>query len=85
MKTYFTIEIKDGRVQPHTQSVTPRIVAAPGSQRAGMAEVVVRVMLACCGPSSVLTSTSMQPGGAAGGAAHAKSAALCPRRVTAPH
>lgn len=35
MKTYFTIEIKDGRVQPHTQSVTPRIVAAPGSQRAG--------------------------------------------------
>ncbi|XP_052545360.1 smoothelin isoform X2 [Tympanuchus pallidicinctus] len=34
MKTYFTIEIKDGRVQPHTQSVTPRIVAAPGSQRA---------------------------------------------------
>lgn len=31
MKTYFTIEIKDGRVQP----LTPRVVAAPGSQRAG--------------------------------------------------
>ncbi|KAM6404071.1 smoothelin [Rhynochetos jubatus] len=30
MKTYFTIEIKDGRVQP----LTPCIVAAPGSQRA---------------------------------------------------
>lgn len=35
MKTYFTIEIKDGRVQPLTQSLTPRVVAAPGSQRAG--------------------------------------------------
>ncbi|XP_035196646.1 smoothelin isoform X2 [Oxyura jamaicensis] len=34
MKTYFTIEIKDGRVQPLTQSLTPRVVAAPGSQRA---------------------------------------------------
>lgn len=51
----------------------------------GMAEVVVRVLLACCGPSLVLTSTSTQPGGAAAGAAHAKSTALCPRRVTAPH
>ncbi|XP_009467457.1 PREDICTED: smoothelin [Nipponia nippon] len=30
MKTYFTIEIKDGRVQP----LAPRVVAAPGSQRA---------------------------------------------------
>ncbi|XP_065707993.1 smoothelin isoform X2 [Patagioenas fasciata] len=30
MKTYFTIEIKDGRMQP----LTPRVVAAPGSQRA---------------------------------------------------
>uniref|UniRef100_A0A8B9BTF3 Smoothelin n=1 Tax=Anser brachyrhynchus TaxID=132585 RepID=A0A8B9BTF3_9AVES len=33
MKTYFTIEIKDGRVQPLTQSLTPRVVAAPGSQQ----------------------------------------------------
>lgn len=31
MKTCFTIEIKDGRVQP----LAPRVVAAPGSQRAG--------------------------------------------------
>ncbi|XP_064890083.1 smoothelin isoform X4 [Columba livia] len=31
MKTYFTIEIKDGRMQP----LTPRVVAAPGGQRAG--------------------------------------------------
>ncbi|XP_059719874.1 smoothelin isoform X3 [Haemorhous mexicanus] len=30
MKTFFTIEIKDGRVQP----LAPRITAAPGSQRA---------------------------------------------------
>ncbi|XP_075289569.1 smoothelin isoform X2 [Opisthocomus hoazin] len=30
MKTYFTIEIKDGRMQP----LAPRVVAAPGSQRA---------------------------------------------------
>ncbi|XP_074015973.1 smoothelin [Numenius arquata] len=30
MKTYFTIEIKDGRVQHHA----PRVVAAPGNQRA---------------------------------------------------
>ncbi|XP_061865579.1 smoothelin [Colius striatus] len=32
MKTFFTIEIKDGRVQP----LAPRVVAAPGSQRAEM-------------------------------------------------
>ncbi|OXB65870.1 hypothetical protein ASZ78_008564 [Callipepla squamata] len=81
MKTYFTIEIKDGRVQPHTQSVTPRIVAAPGSQRAAM----VRVLLARCEPSSVLTLAAVQPGVAAAGAARAKGAALCPRRVAAPH
>ncbi|XP_030357743.1 smoothelin isoform X3 [Strigops habroptila] len=30
MKTYFTIEIKDGRVQP----LAPRVLATPGSQRA---------------------------------------------------
>ncbi|XP_031448040.1 smoothelin isoform X2 [Phasianus colchicus] len=65
MKTYFTIEIKDGRVQPHTQSVTPRIVAAPGSQRAeltlGLRSTPIRITAipSSTGICSITTSSNV--------------------------
>uniref|UniRef100_A0A8C9G7E4 Smoothelin n=1 Tax=Pavo cristatus TaxID=9049 RepID=A0A8C9G7E4_PAVCR len=62
MKTYFTIEIKDGRVQPHTQSVTPRIVAAPGSQRAeltvGLRNTPIRITAIPSSTSGICSITT---------------------------
>ncbi|KAM6193583.1 smoothelin isoform 1-T1 [Sarcoramphus papa] len=56
MKTYFTIEIKDGRVQP----LAPRVVAAPGSQRAevtlGLRSTPIRITTV---PSSVSSICSI--------------------------
>ncbi|XP_068268353.1 smoothelin isoform X2 [Nyctibius grandis] len=55
MKTYFTIEIKDGRVQP----LTPRVVTTPGSQRAevtlGLRTTPIRITTV---PSSSVISSS---------------------------
>ncbi|XP_063207003.1 smoothelin isoform X3 [Chroicocephalus ridibundus] len=68
MKTYFTIEIKDGRVQPHA----PRVVAAPGSQRAevtlGLRNTPIRITTipssggSVCSVSSISSNvTKMEP------------------------
>ncbi|KAM6241962.1 smoothelin isoform 1-T1 [Spheniscus humboldti] len=58
MKTYFTIEIKDGRVQP----LAPRVVAAPGSQRAevtlGLRSTPVRITTVPSSSSSVCSGSS---------------------------
>ncbi|KAM9259919.1 smoothelin [Cariama cristata] len=55
MKTYFTIEIKDGRVQP----LAPRVAASPGSQRAevtlGLRSTPIRITTI---PSSVCSISS---------------------------
>uniref|UniRef100_A0A8B9SZ80 Calponin-homology (CH) domain-containing protein n=1 Tax=Anas platyrhynchos TaxID=8839 RepID=A0A8B9SZ80_ANAPL len=64
MKTYFTIEIKDGRVQPLTQSLTPRVVAAPGSQRAGglplgLRSTPIRITTIPSGSSSICISSNV--------------------------
>ncbi|XP_065594928.1 smoothelin isoform X4 [Cyrtonyx montezumae] len=67
MKTYFTIEIKDGRVQPHTQSVTPRIVAAPGSQRAeltlGLRSTPIRITAIPSSTGGICNITTSSTGG----------------------
>ncbi|XP_064322787.1 smoothelin isoform X2 [Phalacrocorax carbo] len=59
MKTYFTIEIKDGRVQP----LAPRVVAAPGSQRAevtlGLRSTPIRVTAVPSSGSSVCSISSV--------------------------
>ncbi|XP_075372553.1 smoothelin isoform X2 [Mycteria americana] len=64
MKTYFTIEIKDGRVQP----LAPRVVATPGSQRAevtlGLRSTPIRITTVPSSGSSVCSSsnvTKMEP------------------------
>ncbi|KAM7089838.1 smoothelin isoform 2-T2 [Ciconia maguari] len=58
MKTYFTIEIKDGRVQP----LAPRVVAAPSSQRAevtlGLRSTPIRITTVPSSGSSVCSSSS---------------------------
>ncbi|XP_076209355.1 smoothelin isoform X2 [Aptenodytes patagonicus] len=58
MKTYVTIEIKDGRVRP----LTPRVVAAPGSQRAevtlGLRSTPVRITTVPSSSSSVCSGSS---------------------------
>ncbi|KAM6112038.1 smoothelin [Pterocles gutturalis] len=58
MKTYFTIEIKDGRVQP----LAPRVVAAPGSQRAevtlGLRSTPIRITTIPSSGSSVCNISS---------------------------
>ncbi|KAM9178833.1 smoothelin isoform 2-T2 [Mergus octosetaceus] len=63
MKTYFTIEIKDGRVQPPTQSLTPRVVAAPGSQRAeltlGLRSTPIRITTIPSSSSSICISSNV--------------------------
>ncbi|XP_010021117.1 PREDICTED: smoothelin [Nestor notabilis] len=55
MKTYFTIEIKDGRVQP----LAPRVLATPGSQRAevtlGLRSTPIRITTV---PSSICNISS---------------------------
>ncbi|XP_059683514.1 smoothelin [Gavia stellata] len=59
MKTYFTIEIKDGRVQP----LAPRVVAAPGSQRAevtlGLRSSPIRITTIPSSGSSVCSISSV--------------------------
>ncbi|XP_066187196.1 smoothelin isoform X4 [Sylvia atricapilla] len=68
MKTFFTIEIKDGRVQP----LAPRITATPGSQRAevtlGLRSTPIRIttipssVSSICNISSVSSNvTKMEP------------------------
>ncbi|KAM6051006.1 smoothelin isoform 2-T2 [Theristicus caerulescens] len=65
MKTYFTIEIKDGRVQP----LAPRVVAAPGSQRAevtlGLRSTPIRITTipssSSSGSSGSSNVTKMEP------------------------
>ncbi|XP_074462200.1 smoothelin isoform X2 [Larus michahellis] len=67
MKTYFTIEIKDGRVQPHA----PRVVAAPGSQRAevtlGLRNTPIRITTipssggSVCSVSSISSNVTKDP------------------------
>ncbi|XP_068013224.1 smoothelin isoform X2 [Melanerpes formicivorus] len=58
MKTYFTIEIKDGRIQP----LTPRVVAAPG-QRAevtlGLRNTPIRITTVPGGAPTVCTISSI--------------------------
>ncbi|XP_069651583.1 smoothelin isoform X3 [Haliaeetus albicilla] len=58
MKTCFTIEIKDGRVQP----LAPRVVAAPGSQRAevtlGLRSTPIRITTIPSSVSSVCSISS---------------------------
>ncbi|KAM9526825.1 smoothelin isoform 4-T4 [Guaruba guarouba] len=66
MKTYFTIEIKDGRVQP----LTPRVMATPGSQRAevtlGLRSTPIRITTIPSSVSSICSISSnvtkMEPG-----------------------
>ncbi|XP_071428090.1 smoothelin isoform X2 [Pithys albifrons albifrons] len=59
MKTFFTIEIKDGRVQ----SLTPRITAAPGSQRAevtlGLRSTPIRITTIPSSVSSICNINSV--------------------------
>ncbi|KAK4813014.1 hypothetical protein QYF61_005880 [Mycteria americana] len=59
MKTYFTIEIKDGRVQP----LAPRVVATPGSQRAevtlGLRSTPIRITTVPSSGSSVCSSSNV--------------------------
>ncbi|KAM6052640.1 smoothelin isoform 2-T2 [Chlamydotis macqueenii] len=59
MKTYFTIEIKDGRVQP----LTPRVAAASGSQRAevtlGLRSTPIRITTIPSSGSSVCSISSV--------------------------
>ncbi|KAM9625705.1 smoothelin isoform 2-T2 [Morphnus guianensis] len=59
MKTCFTIEIKDGRVQP----LAPRVVAAPGSQRAevtlGLRSTPIRITTVPSSGSSVCSISSI--------------------------
>uniref|UniRef100_A0A8B9MMY8 Calponin-homology (CH) domain-containing protein n=1 Tax=Accipiter nisus TaxID=211598 RepID=A0A8B9MMY8_9AVES len=59
MKTCFTIEIKDGRVQP----LAPRVVAAPGSQRAevtlGLRSTPIRITTVPSSVSSVCSISSI--------------------------
>ncbi|KAM7034126.1 smoothelin isoform 1-T1 [Acridotheres tristis] len=67
MKTFFTIEIKDGRVQP----LAPRITAAPGSQRAevtlGLRSTPIRIttipssVSSICNISSVSSDVTKDP------------------------
>uniref|UniRef100_A0A8C3QL99 Smoothelin n=1 Tax=Cyanoderma ruficeps TaxID=181631 RepID=A0A8C3QL99_9PASS len=67
MKTFFTIEIKDGRVQP----LAPRITATPGSQRAevtlGLRSTPIRIttipssVSSICNISSVGTNVTKDP------------------------
>ncbi|XP_056359835.1 smoothelin isoform X2 [Oenanthe melanoleuca] len=67
MKTFFTIEIKDGRVQP----LAPRITAAPGSQRAevtlGLRSTPIRIttipssVSSICNISSVSSNVTKDP------------------------
>ncbi|XP_057267318.1 smoothelin isoform X1 [Pezoporus wallicus] len=58
MKTYFTIEIKDGRVQP----LTPRVLATPGSQRAevtlGLRSTPIRITTIPSSVSSICNISS---------------------------
>ncbi|KAM8992669.1 smoothelin isoform 5-T5 [Ara ararauna] len=58
MKTYFTIEIKDGRVQP----LTPRVMATPGSQRAevtlGLRSTPIRITTIPSSVSSICSISS---------------------------
>ncbi|XP_061226421.1 smoothelin isoform X2 [Neopsephotus bourkii] len=58
MKTYFTIEIKDGRVQP----LTPRVLATPGSQRAevtlGLRSTPIRITTIPSSVSSICSVSS---------------------------
>ncbi|KAJ7415791.1 hypothetical protein BTVI_37369 [Pitangus sulphuratus] len=68
MKTFFTIEIKDGRVQP----LAPRITATPGSQRAevtlGLRSTPIRIttipssVSSICNISSVSSNVTKAPG-----------------------
>ncbi|XP_051489641.1 smoothelin isoform X2 [Apus apus] len=59
MKTFFTIEIKDGRVQP----LTPRVVATPGSQRAevtlGLRSTPIRITTVPRSSSSICSINSI--------------------------
>ncbi|XP_064890085.1 smoothelin isoform X6 [Columba livia] len=59
MKTYFTIEIKDGRMQP----LTPRVVAAPGGQRAevtlGLRSTPIRITTIPSSGSGVCSISSV--------------------------
>ncbi|XP_074776791.1 smoothelin [Athene noctua] len=59
MKTFVTIEIKDGRVQP----LTPRVAAAPGSQRAevtlGLRSTPIRITTVPSSVSSVCSVNSV--------------------------
>ncbi|KAM6326817.1 smoothelin [Alca torda] len=59
MKTYFTIEIKDGRVQPHA----PHVMAAPGSQRAevtlGLRNAPIRITTIPSSGGSVCSVSSI--------------------------
>ncbi|XP_075574602.1 smoothelin [Pelecanus crispus] len=59
MKTYFTIEIKDGRVRP----LAPRVVAAPGSQRAevtlGLRSTPIRITAVPSSGSSICSISSV--------------------------
>ncbi|XP_066187194.1 smoothelin isoform X2 [Sylvia atricapilla] len=67
MKTFFTIEIKDGRVQP----LAPRITATPGSQRAevtlGLRSTPIRIttipssVSSICNISSVSSNVTKDP------------------------
>ncbi|XP_051630101.1 smoothelin isoform X5 [Manacus candei] len=67
MKTFFTIEIKDGRVQP----LAPRITAAPSSQRAevtlGLRSTPIRIttipssVSSICNISSVSSNVTKDP------------------------
>ncbi|KAM6119989.1 LOW QUALITY PROTEIN: smoothelin [Phoenicopterus ruber ruber] len=64
MKTYFTIEIKDGRVQP----LASRVVAPPGSQRAevtlGLRSTPIRITTvpsSVCSISSVSSNVTKDP------------------------
>ncbi|XP_075626249.1 smoothelin isoform X2 [Balearica regulorum gibbericeps] len=58
MKTTFTIEIKDGRMQP----LTPRVVATPGSQRAevtlGLRSTPIRITTVPSSGSSICSISS---------------------------
>ncbi|XP_066056184.1 smoothelin isoform X4 [Chamaea fasciata] len=59
MKTFFTIEIKDGRVQP----LAPRITATPGSQRAevtlGLRSTPIRITTIPSSVSSICNISSV--------------------------
>ncbi|KAM6318006.1 smoothelin [Podargus strigoides] len=70
MKTYFTIEIKDGRVQPLAPRVVtaPRVVAVPSSQRAevtlGVRSTPIRITTipsSGCSISSVSSNVTKDP------------------------